>query len=61
MQHLVNTYECEWKATIEDPEKLKRFRHFVNSDAPDPSLVYVEEREQKRPAYESEKLTAGIS
>ncbi len=36
-------------------------RAFVNSDAPDPSLVYVEEREQKRPAYESEKLTAGIS
>ena len=61
MQHLVNTYECEWKATIEDPEKLKRFRHFVNSDTPDPSLVYVEEREQKRPAYESEKLTAQIS
>ena len=61
MAHLVNTYECEWKATIEDPEKLKRFRHFVNSDTPDPSLVYIEEREQKRPAYESEKLTAGIS
>ncbi len=61
MQHLVSTYECEWKATIEDPEKLKRFRHFVNSDTPDPSLMYVEEREQKRPAYESEKLTAQIS
>lgn len=61
MQHLVNTYECEWKATIEDPEKLKRFRHFVNSDTPDPSLMYIEEREQKRPAYESEKLTAPIS
>ncbi len=61
MQHLVNTYECEWKATIEDPEKLKRFRHFVNSDTTDPSLMYVEEREQKRPAYESEKLTASIS
>jgi nitrite reductase (NADH) large subunit len=61
MAHLVNTYECEWKATIEDPEKLKRFRHFVNSDTSDPSLMYVEEREQKRPAYESEKITASIS
>ncbi|MBP9046185.1 MAG: nitrite reductase large subunit NirB, partial [Moraxellaceae bacterium] len=30
MQHLVDTYQCEWKTTIEDPEKLKRFRHFVN-------------------------------
>ncbi len=49
MQHLVNTYQCEWKTAIEDPEKLKRFRHFVNTDQPDPSLDYVEEREQKRP------------
>ena len=49
MQHLVNTYECEWKKAINDPEKLKRFRHFVNTDKPDPSLNYVEERGQKRP------------
>ena len=49
MQHLVNTYQCEWKKAIEDPEKLKRFRHFVNTNKPDPSLDYVEERGQKRP------------
>ena len=55
MQHLVNTYQCEWKATLEDREKLKRFRHFVNSDRPDPSLAYIEEREQQRPANEEEK------
>ena len=61
MQHLVNTYQCEWKATIEDPEKVQRFRHFVNSDEPDPSLVHVEERGQKRPAYEHEKTLVGIS
>lgn len=61
MTHLVNTYECEWKATIEDPEKLKRFRHFVNSDSTDPSLIQVEERGQKRPAYEHEKSLMGIS
>ncbi|MBD1840453.1 nitrite reductase large subunit [Coleofasciculus sp. FACHB-64] len=61
MQHLVNTYQCEWKATIEDPEKVKRFRHFVNSDQPDPGLVHVEERGQKRPAYDHEKVLVGIS
>ena len=55
MQHLVNTYQCEWKTTLENPEKLKRFRHFVNSDRRDPTLTYVEEREQKRPATEAEK------
>ena len=32
MQHLINTYQCEWKTTIEDPEKLKRFAPFLNSD-----------------------------
>ena len=60
MAHLVNTYQCEWKATIEDPEKVQRFRHFVNSDQPDPSLVHVEERGQKRPAYEHEKSLVGV-
>jgi nitrite reductase (NADH) large subunit len=60
MAHLVNTYQCEWKATIEDPEKVQRFRHFVNSDEPDPSLVHVEERGQKRPAYEHEKSLVGV-
>ncbi len=59
MEHLVKTYQCEWKATVEDPEKIQRFRHFVNSDEPDPSLAYVEERGQKRPATEQEKALVG--
>ena len=60
MQHLVNTYQCEWKTTIEDETKLQRFRHFVNSDRPDPSLTYVEERGQKRPATEEEKQSLTV-
>lgn len=60
MAHLVNTYQCEWKVTVEDPEKVERFRHFINSDQPDPSLVHVEERGQKRPAREDEKFLAGV-
>jgi nitrite reductase (NADH) large subunit len=55
MAHQVATYACEWKVTVEDPAKQKRFRHFVNSDQPDPSLITVEERGQLRPAYEHEK------
>ena len=54
MAHVVSTYECEWKATVEDPEKLKRFRTFVNSDEGDDSLVFVRERGQRRPALASE-------
>jgi nitrite reductase (NADH) large subunit len=60
MQHLVDTYQCEWKATLEDESKLQRFRHFVNSDRPDPSLAYVEERGQKRPATEAEKASLTV-
>lgn len=48
-------YQCEWKATLEDPEKLKRFRHFINSDATDNNLAYVIERGQRRPATEQER------
>jgi nitrite reductase (NADH) large subunit len=55
MVHIVGTFQCEWKSTIEDEEKLKRFRHFVNTDQPDPSLVFVEQRGQKRTAYSEEK------
>ena len=55
MQKLVDTYECEWKKAINDPESLKRFRHFVNSDQPDQNVVFVAERGQIRPAKADEK------
>jgi nitrite reductase (NADH) large subunit len=42
-------------ATLQDPVKLQRFRHFVNADEPDPSLMRVEERGQARPPYEHER------
>ncbi|MCD6061809.1 MAG: nitrite reductase, partial [Moraxellaceae bacterium] len=55
MVHVVDTYQCEWKTTIENPEKLKRFRHFVNSNESDSNVVFVEERGQIRPATSAEK------
>lgn len=56
MQHVIDTYQCEWKTTIEDAEKLKHFRYFVNSDGTDDNVVFVEERGQVRPADEQERL-----
>jgi len=50
MLHIVVTYECEWARTVNDPEKLKRFRSFINTDEPDSRLKFVREREQLRPA-----------
>ena len=55
MQKLVDTYECEWKKAINDPEIIKRFRHFVNSDRPDANVVFVTERGQIRPARADER------
>ncbi len=59
MTTVVGTYQCEWKTTVEDPEKLKRFSHFINADKPDSSLAYVVERGQLRPAQnEEERINA---
>ncbi|KTG16193.1 MULTISPECIES: nitrite reductase large subunit NirB [unclassified Guyparkeria] len=61
MQAVVDSYQCEWKSTLADPAKLKRFRSFVNSDAPDDNVLFVEERGQVRPATPEEKRErAGI-
>ncbi len=55
MQHVVDSYQCEWKTTIEDESKLKRFRTFVNSDKHDDNILFVEERGQIRPANIEER------
>ena len=57
MQHVVDTYACEWKSAVNDPETRKRFRQFVNSDQPDANVVFVEERGQIRPASREERRT----
>ncbi|MFH8367627.1 nitrite reductase large subunit NirB [Streptomyces sp. NPDC018031] len=43
-------YRDEWAATLEDPERLRRFVSFVNApDAPDPTVRFVPERDQVKP------------
>lgn len=61
MQRHVATYSDEWADTLADPERLARFTSFVNApDTPDPSIAFVEERGQIRPARPDEKpLVAG--
>ena len=56
MESVVDTYQCEWKTTIEDPEKMKRFSHFVNSDESDDNVVFTQEREQIRPSTKAERI-----
>lgn len=61
MQQVIDTYQCEWKATLESPDKLKRFRQFVNSDQTDTHITFVEERGQIRPARPEEKTVNRIA
>ncbi len=49
MQTLVNKFECEWTQAVNDPEMMKRFNHFVNSEAEDDNIVFVPMRDQKMP------------
>jgi nitrite reductase (NADH) large subunit len=57
MTRHVGSYFDEWKATLEDPEKLGRFVSFVNApDTPDPAISFTEERGQIRPAEPGEPV-----
>ncbi|WP_443690886.1 nitrite reductase large subunit NirB [Pseudomonas sp.] len=54
MQLVIDRYECEWANAINDPEKLKRFRTFVNDERGDPDIHFVKERGQRRPVHANE-------
>jgi nitrite reductase (NADH) large subunit len=49
MQHLVDTYRCEWAEVVRDPERRAKFQHFANSPDNDSTVEFVSERSQKRP------------
>jgi nitrite reductase (NADH) large subunit len=55
MQRVIDSYRCEWKAALDDPEKMKMFRPFVNTAERDPSIVFIRQRDQHRPASWREK------
>lgn len=55
MELITQTYACEWKKAIESPDAAKRFRQFVNSPETDDNILFVQERNQIRPATEAEK------
>jgi nitrite reductase (NADH) large subunit len=50
MQFFVDTYKCEWKEVVNDPKKRRLFKQFVNTDDTEPTIEFVSQREQKRPA-----------
>ncbi|MDN3669658.1 nitrite reductase large subunit NirB [Echinicola jeungdonensis] len=50
MEFMIQTYACEWKEVVNNPELRAKFKHFVNSDEEDPNLDWQEMRGQKIPA-----------
>jgi nitrite reductase (NADH) large subunit len=58
MQHVVGTYQDEWRTAIEDPEVRKRFKTFINAKAEqqhDPHIQFATERGQIRPKTAAER------
>jgi NAD(P)H-dependent nitrite reductase small subunit len=48
LQHLVDTYRCEWAEVVHDPKLREKFREHVNDNDEPPLLVPV--RGQSQPA-----------
>jgi nitrite reductase (NADH) large subunit len=60
MQAHVDGYVDEWGATLQDEDKLARFVSFINAPGtPDPSIRFVTERGQVRPAEPAREATSG--
>ncbi|MFI5622557.1 nitrite reductase large subunit NirB [Nocardioides sp. NPDC051685] len=58
----VDGYFDEWKATIEDPEKLKRFVSFVNApEIPDPNISFGSTRGQIVPDVADGPVSLGAT
>jgi nitrite reductase (NADH) large subunit len=48
----VSSYADEWRSTLDDPDRLRRFVSFVNApDTPDPSITFATERDQPVPVF----------
>ena len=62
MARHVDGYADEWRATLEDPEKLRRFVSFVNApDTPDPHITFRDERDQRVPSDSTGPVVLGTS
>jgi nitrite reductase (NADH) large subunit len=61
MSRHVDSYFDEWKATLEDPEKLARFVSFINApETPDPNISFTDdERGQMKPVNHDEPVVLG--
>jgi nitrite reductase (NADH) large subunit len=47
MKSLINSYHCEWKEVVTNPDLRRRFAHFINApEQKDPNVEFEPMREQ---------------
>ncbi|KAF3937416.1 hypothetical protein ABW19_dt0207609 [Dactylella cylindrospora] len=51
MQELVDSYFCEWKEVLDNPERRKMFQQFANTSETQETMETIKERDQERPTY----------
>jgi nitrite reductase (NADH) large subunit len=62
MSRHVDTYADEWRATLDDPDKLARFVSFVNAPGvPDPNISFTTARGQIQPEVADRPVLLGDS
>lgn len=52
--------ECEWTATVQDPQQQRHFSTFINSDRRDPLVQHINQRDQHRPAQPAERIAVTL-
>ncbi|MBF7685841.1 nitrite reductase large subunit [Acinetobacter sp. B10A] len=61
MQHVVGTYQDEWRTAIESPEIRQRFKTFINAPIQsDPNIQFTQVRGQIRPKTQLERHASHI-
>jgi nitrite reductase (NADH) large subunit len=50
VQFLVDTYKCEWREVVENPERRRLFAQFINTGETEPTIELIAQRGQQRPA-----------
>ena len=54
MQQVVDSYQCEWKTTINDANKVKHFNPFINAPKQSTVVAFDRERGQIKPAQSAD-------
>ncbi|WP_407731166.1 nitrite reductase large subunit NirB [Pseudocitrobacter faecalis] len=61
MARVIDSYQCEWRTTLNDPQRLALFRSYVNSDMPDEAVQRHDVRGQLQPVEMPVMPTLNVS